>query len=238
MNIGFERILPTPIYANGVSLASFAGRNWDSRAKIVTEFKQNLKSELRHAQRALCCYCRRPLGDSCDTDLEHIIEKAAHPAFTYEILNLALSCSTCNNQKARSYKLLCKKLTKRSNKVFGGVGKVNRSPVLSNSNPPVAISSAADFRWVHPHLDAFSDHILVKKGYVFQRQTLKGHRTIQGLQLNALTRVEHRAAVEKLSSRTGPLSIFFGALAQTHHHDLPQIYSILADVLKAKIRAA
>ncbi|WP_164844757.1 HNH endonuclease [Brucella pituitosa] len=106
MNIGFERILPTPTYASGVTLASFAGRNWDSRAKIVTEFKQNLKSTLRHAQRSLCCYCRRPLGDYRDTELEHIIEKSAHPAFTFEI-NLALSCSTCNNQKARSYKLLC-----------------------------------------------------------------------------------------------------------------------------------
>lgn len=238
MNIGFERILPTPTYANGVSLASFAGRKWDSRAKIVTEFKQNLKSELRHAQHALCCYCRRPLGDSCDTDLEHIIEKAAQPAFTYEIRNLALSCSTCNNQKARTYNLLCKKLTKRSNKIFGGVGEVNRSPVLSNNKPLVAISSAADFRWVHPHLDVFSNHILVKKGYFFQRQTLKGHRTIQGLQLNALTRVEHRAAVEKLSLRKGPLSMAIGALSQLHSHNPKQVISILADTIKAKIRAA
>ncbi|ABS17212.1 HNH endonuclease (plasmid) [Brucella anthropi] len=238
MNIGFESIVPTPTYAKGVSLASFAGLNWDSRAGIVTAFKLSLKSELRRSQHALCCYCRRPLGDPRDTDLEHIIEKAAHPAFTFEIRNLALSCSTCNSQKARTYKLLCEKIKKRSKKISGDGVKVNRSPVLSSNLPPVAISSAADFRWVHPHLDIFSNHIVLKKGYIFQRRTLKGYRTIQGLQLNALTRVEHRAAVEKLLTRKGPLSMAFGAFAQMHYHNPNQVFSILADVLRTKISTA
>jgi len=238
LNIGFDMIDPTPNYAIGVSLASFAGLPWKSRAGIVTAFKDNLKSELRRTQRTLCCYCRRPLGDPRDTDLEHIIERSVHPAFTFEIRNLALSCSTCNGKKAKAYALLCGKLTKRSSRVLGGGGRVVRSPVLSSNVPPVAISSAADFRWVHPHLDVFSDHIVVSKGYIFQRRTLKGHRTIQGLELNALTRLEHRAAVEKLSLRPGPISVAIGLAAQSHFHSPRQILSICADVIREKVRAS
>jgi len=239
VNIGFDRIDPTPSYANGVTLASFAGLTWKSRAGVVTQFKGNLKAELRIIQHGLCCYCRRQLpNDPQDTDLEHIIEKAAHPTFTFEIRNLALSCTTCNGRKNTAFGRMCGKLTKRSLRSVGGATRVIRCPVLSSNVPPLTISSSTDFRWVHPHLDVFRDHITVRKGYIFQKRTLKGHRTIRGLELNALGRVEHRAAVEKLSLRTGPISIAIGLAAQLHFNSPTQVYSMAAEVIREKLRTA
>ncbi|CAN7700154.1 HNH endonuclease [Ensifer adhaerens] len=239
MKIGFDRIDPTPPYAEGVTLASFAGLPWKSRAAIVTRFKENLKVQLRTIQCGLCCYCRRLLpADPQDTDLEHIIEKAAHPAFTFEIRNLALSCSTCNGKKNQAYALLCGKLTKRASKLPGGGLKVVRCPVLSSTAAPITITSSTDFRWVHPHLDVFTEHISVQRGYIYQRRTLKGHRTIKGLDLNVLGRVEHRAAVERLSLRTGKLSMAIGLAAQLQFHTPAQVYSIAAEIIRNKLSTA
>jgi len=239
MNIGFERIDPTPSYALGITAASFAGLPWTSKAAIVTAFKTSLKLELRSTQRGLCCYCRRPLpSDPPATHLEHFIEKAAWPHFAFEIRNLALSCSTCNGKKNEAYALLCGRLTRRASKNVPNPAKVVRCPVLVSNVAPVAITSSADFRWVHPHLDTFSEHITVRKGYVFQKRTMKGHRTIKGLELNSIGRLEHRAAIEKLSLRTGPISLTIGLAAQLQFNSPSQVYMMAAEVIRGKLKGA
>jgi uncharacterized protein (TIGR02646 family) len=239
MNIGFERIAPTPLYAEGVDINTFSGLSWTSRAAVVTHFKSTLKTELRRVQAGLCCYCRRPLpSDDLVTHLEHFVEKAAHPGFTFEIRNLALSCATCNSKKNASFSLLCGKLSRRASARAGVPTEIKRCPVLATSTVPVAINNSQDYRWVHPHLDNLSDHLTIAKGYIFRQRTLKGHRTIKGMDLNSLGRLEHRAAVERLSNRQGVVSLAFGIAAQLEYNTAPQVFSMVAAVVRGKLKAA
>lgn len=99
MNIGFERIAPTPAYPPGTSAAALARLSWESRANVAIAFRDGLKVALRATQLGRCCFCRRHLYDNYATHLEHFIDKGTFPQFRYEILNLALSCGTCNIKK-------------------------------------------------------------------------------------------------------------------------------------------
>ena len=67
---------------------------------IFNTIKQNVISHLRIQQNNLCCYCKYKLGfDIRQVEIEHIIPKAEYPNFTFEPLNLALSCPACNTKK-------------------------------------------------------------------------------------------------------------------------------------------
>lgn len=216
MHIGYERIFPTPAYPAGVTSNVLAPLTWTSKANSVVVFKSSLKDKLRQVQLGRCCYCRRMLGDSITIDLEHFIEKAAHPTFTFAIQNLALSCRTCNGKKNEAYLRLCGRLSRNSASPISAAVKVLRCPTLTEpltSAAPLPTSTQA-YRWVHPHFDEFSTHIAIKKNWIFSWKTKKGLRTIRGLRLNALAQIERRAIAERLAARAGAMSLAIAAFAE------------------------
>lgn len=238
MEIGFQRIHPTPNYPVGLNGAGLAAFSWTSRAQDVVLFKTSLKGDLRELQLGRCCYCRRMLSDPMATDLEHFVEKSAYPLFTFEILNLALSCGTCNSKKNDSFMSLSRYLSRRASAASTSM-TVRRCPTLVTSPPLLAPlpTNPAAYRWVHPHLDNFSDHITIQKSWVFTWHSNKGFRTIRGMQLNALAQIERRALSERLASRKGALSLLVGALAELNHATGKQVGALVSAELRRR-RAA
>jgi len=239
MDIGFERIHPTPAYPPGLSPANFTAVDWSSRAGHVLNFKATLKTQLRHIQLGRCCYCRRFLPDPMATDLEHFIEKAVYPSFTFEILNLALSCGTCNSMKNAKFMRLNRYLSRRAKTGAGSVVTTRHCPTLTTNPLPLAAvpNNSAAYRWVHPHLDDYSDHLAIQKGWVFIWRSAKGFRTVRGLELNALAQLERRAIAERLASRTGQLSLLVGALAELNHATAKDVGALVAEELRRRRRA-
>lgn len=231
MNIGFDKISPTPQYPPGINAFQLSSYDWSSKAGVVLQFKAALKADLRIAQLGRCCYCRRLLFDDISTHIEHFVEKAQYPRFAFEIKNLALSCGTCNTQKNGSNKSLAALLKKRSERQ-GNVLKL-RCPTLAQElapNSPLP-SSPLSYRWVHPHLDKYSDNIQINKGWVFIGKTLKGSRTIRGVNLNALAQIERRALFERLATRGGKLSMFVGVIAELEQHRAKEVAAVVSKLL-------
>jgi len=234
MNIGFERIFPTPQYPAGTSLALLNGRNWPDQAGVVEQFKTTIKVELRSLQKGRCCFCRRVLFDDYATHIEHFVEKAQYPHFTFEIVNLALSCGTCNiqkNSRNRSFTASLRKRAKREGKV-----PIPRCQTLEQElalGTPLPTLSAS-YRWVHPHIDTYSLNISVEKGWVFVGKTPKGLRTIRGVNLNALALIEQRALIERLDARGGKLSMLVGAIAELNQHRAAEVGAAIAKALRRR----
>lgn len=216
ISAGFEMITPTPAYPDRITASDLATYNWESNAKIVVRFKSNLKDQFRHLQSGRCCYCRRLLGDIRDTQLEHFIEKSVLKQFTFEICNLALSCSTCNGMKNVLYQKLSGYLSRQASVASGMRTKILKCPALSAVFMPSAplISNPAAYRWIHPHFDNYSANVKIRKGWIYQPITSKGRRTIRGLQLNTLGVIESRIRVERFKSKPNLLAIFIGGLAE------------------------
>ena len=239
MEIGFQRIHPTPSYPVGLNGAGLAAFSWTSRAQDVVLFKTSLKVELRTTQLGRCCYCRRMLSDPMATDLEHFVEKSVYPWFTFEILNLALSCGTCNSKKNDSFMSLSRYLSRRASAAVGTNVTVRRCPTLVTSLLSLAPlpTNPEAYRWVHPHLDNFSAHITIQKSWVFTWHSDKGFRTVRGMQLNALAQIERRALSERLASRNGHLSLLVGALAELNHAKAKDVGALVSAELRRR-RAA
>ncbi|MFU2489055.1 hypothetical protein [Thauera sp. WH-1] len=232
MNIGFDKISPTPKYPLGINAAQLSSYDWSSKAGVVLQFKTALKADLRTAQLGRCCYCRRILFDDISTHIEHFIEKAHYPLFTFEIRNLALSCGTCNTQKNGNNKLLLSLIKKRAERQ--GKAPLSRCPTLAQELSPNATlpSDPQHYRWVHPHLDKYSENIQIEKGWIFVGKTLKGSRTIRGVSLNALAQIERRALFERLATRGGMLSILVGFISELEQHKAKEVAAVLARVLR------
>lgn len=201
MNIGFERIVPTPTYPVGTSAPQLLGLDWESQRTIVTKFKDGLKVALRKAQIGLCCFCRRQLHDDGDVDVEHFVDKNLYPSYTFEVMNLGLSCGTCNSNKNGRFRSLRTRFRKRYAD-FGPWFPI--TPTISRrigpSSPfPV---NAEDFRWVNPHFHNYSEHIELSDSFVFRGISPQGRRTIRGCKLNDLARVELRVFSERLQRQS------------------------------------
>lgn len=233
INICFERVNPTPGYPDGYNASSYTGVKWESQSKAVIEFKKGVKDALRIAQVGRCCYCRRPLGDIQDTHLEHFIEKSAFSKFTFEPQNLALSCSTCNSQKSAVFRKISSRLSKSISLIAGRKVEIKRCPVLNRYNCR-NISNTSEYRWPHPHLDDFSEHISIRKNWVFTPKTAKGKRCIRSLKLNALYSLERRAAAERLAGQRGRLAFIATAVSETSQFTAPQVASLIANEIRRR----
>ncbi len=214
MSLGFELISPTPDYPEGVTAASLITIAWTSKARAVVTFKRHVWDALYEAQVGRCCFCRRTMMDKTGAHLEHFVDKSQYSSFTFEVRNLALSCPTCNLRKNGRFAALVGKLkreAKRSGKAF-----VPRCPVLTTELVPGAPfpTKGSDFRWVNPHVDTYSMHIGLSKGWVFHGKTKKGLRTIRGTRLNEIVELEKRAMASRLTSPSSFLSFAVGAIAE------------------------
>lgn len=205
MNVGFQKITPTPGYPTGTSAAKLKNKKWSSSAKVATDFKEGLKISLRKAQRGLCCYCRRHLYDDYAVHIEHFVDKSSYPSYSYEIKNLALSCGTCNINKNGYFS----SLQARHRSFFGYVGpRFPTVPTIKgrlHPSSPFPTHSGA-FRWVSPHFHDYSNHIELVSAWVFRGVSAEGWRTIRGCKMNDLVKVELRALTERLQRQSGGLS--------------------------------
>lgn len=150
------------------------GNNWEHSS--FDWFKRRLHKSLRHQQKDLCCYCRRPLRfDKGPVEIEHIIDKgsnnAEYGAYTFVIKNLALSCKDCNNNK--------------------GVKAVLRTSI---PQPAAYPRTAQQFLWVHPHMHRYSDHLTIHQGWVYEanNQSLEGQAVITKCKLALLENKERK----------------------------------------------
>ncbi len=231
----FNRIYPTPSYPNGTSFAMYTGLDWESRASNVLAFKKHIKDHLRRIQLGSCCYCRRPLGDHSGAHIEHFIEKAVFPSFTFEVRNLALSCPTCNYSKAAFTKRVNGRVQRFSSSRARRTHQISLvlhgQNVQSHSLPTGGIH----YRWVHPHFDFYRQHIDLRRGWIFQPISKKGARTISGLKLNAIVHIENRAMIERMMRRSGPISLAVGALSELlDSHTIDQVCSALAKAVRER----
>ncbi|MBA4291219.1 MAG: HNH endonuclease [Pseudomonas sp.] len=237
MNIGFQRIFPTPTYPAGMTIAALSAYSWTSTAVIVTRFKDSVKQSLREVQLGRCCFCRRRLGDNGDTDLEHFVDKGAFKEFSFEVRNLALSCGICNAKKNGSFSSWRAKMAHRPPGFVGP--RLRNCPVLNvtiHAGDAFPISPD-NFRWVNPHLHNYSDHIAVERSWVFRGITPTGRRTVRGLKLNDLGDMERRALYETLEMRGGRISMLFFAAAQLEHHRASDVLTAVAKALTRRRRA-
>ena len=237
MNVGFERIDPTPTYPATATAAALAGAVWHPETVVVKDFKEHLKPELRKVQLGRCCFCRRLLYDDYASHLEHFVDKAQYSVFIFEIRNLALACGTCNSQKAGNFKSHVAKRKKRAKRT--GAMFVPRCPVLTAepaAGAPFPTTEDA-FRWVNPHVDTYTKHIELSKGWVFQAKTRKGARTIRGVKLNEIATIEQRALTERLETRGGVLSMLVGAISELSQHKAKEVAATVAKVI-ARRKAA
>ncbi|KPW86646.1 TIGR02646 family protein [Pseudomonas congelans] len=234
MNIGYDRIAPSPSYPIGTTKLDYLGFEWGDQHNIIKDFKSELKKSLREAQRGRCAYCRRTLYDDISTHMEHFVEKRQYVSYTFEILNISLSCGTCNTQKNAyhsSFNSMLKKRAERHKKA-----PITRCPTLSReiaSGNPFP-NTADQYRWVHPHFDLYSENITIDKGWIFVGSSIKGARTISGLKLNALAAIEKRALDERLSMRGGLLSTLVCALSEMSHHRADEIAGVVVKVLRRR----
>lgn len=227
--VGFERITPTPLHPPGVTAAQLSGLAWESQANAVKAFKPFIKTELRAIQQGRCAYCRRLLSYVEDTDLEHVVERATNPDFCYEILNLALSCSPCNTSKNKTFKKVAIRLGTGKNPKYTSL--ILRKQVLTGSPYP---SVTSDYRGVHPHLDNYSQHIQIWRGWIYQPKSAKGRRTIRNIKLNELAAIERRLRQERLLARKGVLSKMVGMLAELDRARAMDLAADLASMVRQK----
>lgn len=151
----------------------------DTEQKIVTDkfavhadwgkacfngIKSNIKKHLRKEQNNKCCYCKQELGtDLKAVDIDHIIAKSIRVDFTFEPINLALSCPACNTIKGD------KNIIKKDRKNYPKNGDA--------------------FSIIHAHFDDYSEHIKIDK-CLYIPHTEKGSHTITICGLYRLSKVE------------------------------------------------
>jgi len=166
-------------------------------------------------------------------EIEHIVNKAKagiYSHFTFELKNLALSCKDCNNGKGTKTVLIA---------------------VLPQLSPYP--TTAASFRWVHPHFHEYSQHILIHDAWVYEANggSPEGLAVIEKCKLAELAtkeRANRRILIESSENLANALNKAVGmveevgldALCRELAPMLSQIMGSGANALKAEaaLRAA
>ncbi|OPA89695.1 hypothetical protein BFW86_14580 [Pseudomonas fluorescens] len=122
--------------------------------KSLEKLKSRVKDHYIDAQGVRCCYCNNHLNSKNHRvwDVEHIAARARHARFMFEPKNLAASCPDCNLRKGDK-------------------------EVLVNPRRKTYPTKSKDFKIIHPHYDAYDQHISYKD-YVYVPVSEKGKFTI------------------------------------------------------------
>lgn len=148
------------------------GKIWDN--ECLSSFKKKFKTYLLDADGGgNCCYCRKNFKGEfyMVIDIEHVLPKSDFDKYIFSIFNLNTSCKRCNmNIKKEDVSFV-----------------VNL--VLAKLNP----EDPSLYRFVHPNLDNYSEHlglisIMVdhKKLVKYQPHTQKGNYTYSYFKLRNL----------------------------------------------------
>lgn len=177
------------------------GCEWDDQTNVVKNFKRRYKRFLRVAQRGVCCYCLRPLGDDGDVDLEHILEKSIAPQLAFTMENLALSCRSCNNKKEATRKKINSFFSRKikKNHIIRPGEKIETGilPWLLTRHIGYLELKKQPYRRFHPHFHKYSEHIELTSGFIYRYKTKIGRRTGNALDLNKLAAIESRRIREQ-----------------------------------------
>jgi uncharacterized protein (TIGR02646 family) len=144
---------------------------WSS--SIYKPIKDRIRAYYLQEQNCTCSYCRLPLNAGTDNiEIEHIIDKGRREAFTFEPLNLVVSCHNCNFNKT----------TKR----------VLHNCPDTDDYPP----DGTHFKIVHGHFDNYFHNIEFREGSIYHALTQKGEDTISICKLSRIPLAEQREQVE------------------------------------------
>lgn len=129
-----------------------ASAGWDNPS--LNPLRARIKQFYLVGQAYRCCYCRREnvVLHGRAWDIEHVISRSAHAAFTFEPENLAVACIDCN------------------------LAKLN-ADVLVRPCTEFPRTSAA-YTIVHPHFDDWDEHFLFG-AVVYAPITPKGAETLR-----------------------------------------------------------
>jgi uncharacterized protein (TIGR02646 family) len=168
--------------------------DWDKA--IFSDIKENIRDFLRPEQDNKCCYCKRELEfDIKSVDIEHIIPKSQHENFTFNPLNLALSCPGCNTKKGDD-NILTKTIV--------------RYPKHSKN---ISI--------IHAHYDDYKTHIKIHTNCVFEGRTKKGAHTITTCELFRIKTVLEKA--KNISKTKTPSSKLVADVMEANPEELAEI---------------
>ncbi|RUM00653.1 HNH endonuclease [Rhizobium chutanense] len=200
--------------------AAVAGWNWDD-AK-ATKAKEALKAVMFEAQQNRCFYCRRRIKDMLGhSELDHILPKdgrgriparlvsnersdrkntVGYSRFTFEPLNLVLSCKPCNTAKGT--------YDSRSDRSIDALEEY----VSDDGNY---------YEWVHPFIHAYEDHIILLKGLIYQpaQGSINGDAVISACKLASVAAVERMACEKKVKEATKVKKAFILLLEESELHD-------------------
>lgn len=221
---GFDTIHPTPTYPENITKEMLKGKRWQNTGGNVPKFKTHLKEQLRDTQDGRCAYCRRFLGLVNDTHLEHIIEKAIYSDYTFEIVNISLSCSECNTAKNQHSFELTRRLKQDKT-----VPPFLFRPITSGTGYPAAPET---YRFVHPYFDRYSDHITISKGWIYKYHSAKGAKQVRFLKFNAIGKIEKQFRIERLRARKGTGSKLIYLMSECTYEKLPALISQFSESLK------
>lgn len=147
----------------------FTHNDW-SRAELES-VRVEIRDFYRAEQKANCVYCNDAvaLQSATGAPIEHVASKAKYPHYIFEPLNLCVACPDCNE-------------IKRDREVL--------DPVVINTAPKRYPKNTHRYRIVHPHYDAYEDHI-EHVGIFYWAKTKKGSYTIYICGLDRYVRAFH-----------------------------------------------
>lgn len=129
-------------------------KNWSN--KNLDPIKKRLKKKLIEEQENKCCYCKKFLSsDKNEIDIEHVVSKAKHVAYSFYPKNLALSCKSCNTTKGE---------------------KVSVNKGISLKSYPLNKTS---YKIPHPHFHDYFKEIEIVKDIIFKEITPEGGNLIK-----------------------------------------------------------
>lgn len=150
----------------------YQGKEWGTHLKFIKQ----LRTRYLHLQEYRCVYCQGPIEADANgyRELEHILPKSeagesvyftnndlahrrstrGYAEFTFEPLNLCISCKVCNTKKGTF------------------------DPLLDRTRPVSSYPSKGDFCWFHPHYERYSSHIRISSEFTFTQITVEGGTVI------------------------------------------------------------
>lgn len=167
----------------------WSGKQYINGVEVTADIKR-LKRKIADSQLTLldntCTYCGSKFGIQSDDELDHFINKARKPEFTFEIQNLFVSCHKCNFPTRKGKR----KTYWRDHRKY----------------------SKCRFKIVHPHFDSVEKHFEYRIMNNNQNQliitinplTRKAKKTISFFGLNEPVMVEHRAGQYMQQNFTNP----------------------------------
>lgn len=123
------------------------GWDHDDAAPLKAKIRPYLLTKNSHC----CCYCRRSMHQwhGLSIDVEHVLPKGKFPQYTFEVVNLSVSCKRCNM----------------------GIKRENTSfyTAAVDANPLVNVH----YQFIHPNLDNAKAHLLYASAQLNDKQLIK-----------------------------------------------------------------